>query len=211
MNNRYSVEHGLSELPGRPASRKGPVPVLGALVVLVAIVAGIALAVDHAWANFNRFLAERGWGGAFTDPSVLFGLIVFGAEAVIASVFVKAGWDITVSEKEKRLANWIIFLLIAIGTIGLEAISWWLAPAGPPAWLIIVLLALFSFLILLGTAIWLWTYIWVAVRRWVCSVLVPWHFYIFEWLLERWLECAEWGVKTYVGCVQWAPSPTTPS
>ena len=183
-----------------PRYRKGFFPRLAQLTLLGIIAYVLYHIAPEGLENLNNVLREQGILGILRDPLTVLGLLAISGEILLGLSLAKVTLDIV--EEEKDIISWVTFILTVIAIIIGEAITFATLPTG--VGLIIILLAILASLIAIYLAvITKWPFAWTMARRWICSTIVPWHFKVFVWVMEKWVKCTEWGLYTSAKCLEW--------
>lgn len=148
-------------------------------------------------------------GSLAITPQFLMAFVVFGIELFLASMLA-----VTVfSQSEENIGDWIIALAISAGLIITEIVAWWLVvvTTGPTVVIpvaAILLLFLASLLGIYGTWFWIWKDAYLAARRGLCQIWIPYFWKVYKARFIEILACFEWGVNESVECLRWGSRTT---
>ena len=200
------------EVPGAGPKGFGRVPMIVRRVVLLAVLAAVAALLWAAWPAvpkaWEQNFAGRPLVAFATDGRAVLLVVLLILETMFAAVLaVVLGQAIILAQAEpitpheQDVANWIIFVFVSLGTIISEIIgavlSW------PLLWITIFLLILASLMLIYATAFWLWTGAYIAARRQLCQVWIPWVEARFYYHLQRYSECVLWSYDSFIACAAW--------
>lgn len=193
------MSHYIRPADGEPPkfrARKGPMSTLVALIALLGTIAVLYLLFPHAWNFLQTLSAENALGEFLLRPATIGVLILLAGELALGLLLAQE----TFSAEDQNYANCFIFIVLLLSAVITEAAAFLAATVTV---VLAILILLGSLLLIIGTAVWLWTNQFLRFRRRVCSILVPYYFAYPIWAANWVLSCLLFGVKNHIECVDW--------